>query len=123
MRDLFEKIYNEYLIVLQNLEIGYGFNNCDLTELWELIQTLYFIRFGNPTEKEMLLLADYYGTIGAFLEDIDFDEDQCMKTNTILKKCNNACTEIDVSKDINVSPDRDNYIRDFNKGKSFSFTE
>lgn len=46
-----------------------------------------------------------------------------MKTNTILKKCNNTCTEIDVSKDINVSPDRDNYIRDFNKGKSFSFTE
>ena len=33
MRDIFEKLYNEYLNVLQDLEIGYGFDDCDLTEV------------------------------------------------------------------------------------------
>lgn len=73
MRDIFEKLYSEYLIVLQNLEIGYGFDNCDLTEVWKLIQTLYFMRFGDLSESEMLLLADYYETIGSFIEEIDFE--------------------------------------------------
>lgn len=54
MHDLFEKLYNEYLLVLRDLEIGYGFDNCDLTDVWRLIQTFYFIRFGNSTESDMV---------------------------------------------------------------------
>lgn len=74
MRDIFEKLYNEYLNVLRDLEIGYGFDDCDLTEVWKLIQTLYFIRFGNHTEEEMLWLADRYETSAFFIEDTDFEE-------------------------------------------------
>jgi hypothetical protein len=33
MSNLFEKIYNEYLMVLKDLEIGYGFEHCDLSEI------------------------------------------------------------------------------------------
>ncbi len=75
MHDLFEKLYNEYLLILRDLEIGYGFNNCDLTDVWRLIQTFYFIRFGNSTESDMVWIADYYETAGAFIEDIDFEEE------------------------------------------------
>ena len=74
MGDIFEKLYSEYLIILQDLEIGYGFDDCDLTEVWRLIQTLYFMSFGDATESEMILLADHYETVGAFIEDIDFEE-------------------------------------------------
>ena len=74
MGDIFEKLYSEYLIILQDLEIGYGFDDCDLTEVWRLIQTLYFMRFRDATESEMILLADHYETVGAFIEDIDFEE-------------------------------------------------
>lgn len=73
MGDLFEKLYNEYLIVLHDLEIGYGFNNCNLDEVWKLIQTLYFIKFGDPTENEMIWLADHYEAAGFFIEDINFE--------------------------------------------------
>lgn len=54
MEEIFEKLYNEYLIVLQKLEIGYGIRNCDLSEVWKLIQLLYFIKFGSPNESEYL---------------------------------------------------------------------
>ena len=73
MEEIFEKLYNEYLIVLQKLEIGYGIRNCNLNEVWKLIQLLYFIKFGNPTESEYLWIADKYETVGSFIEDIDFD--------------------------------------------------
>lgn len=46
-----------------------------------------------------------------------------MKTNKILKKINKSCPEINVSTDLDITPNRDNYIREFNKGKSFAFTE
>lgn len=73
MNDIFEKLYNLYLILLGNLEIGYEMDVKDLEEIWELIQTLYFVKFGHPTADEMLYLADKYETVGAFLEDIDFE--------------------------------------------------
>jgi hypothetical protein len=46
-----------------------------------------------------------------------------MKTNKILKKINKSCPEINVSTDLDITPNRDNDIREFNKGKSFAFTE
>ena len=44
-----------------------------------------------------------------------------MKTDKILNKINN--TEIIVNKNLDVVPDRGSYIREFNKGKSFEFSE
>lgn len=73
MIGIFEKLYNEYLIVLNNLEIGYGFDNCDLSEVWKLINVLYFLKFGELTEEDMLWLADRYEIAEAFLEDFDFE--------------------------------------------------
>lgn len=75
MIGIFEKLYNEYLIVLNNLEIGYGFDNCDLSEVWKLINVLYFLKFGELTEEDMLWLADRYEIAEAFLEDFDFEGD------------------------------------------------
>ena len=75
MIGIFEKLYNEYLIVLNNLEIGYGFDNCDLNEVWKLINVLYFLKFGELTEEDMLWLADRYEIAEAFLEDFDFEGD------------------------------------------------
>lgn len=73
MIGIFEKLYNEYLIILNNLEIGYGFDNCDLSEVWKLINVLYFLKFGELTEEDMLWLADRYEIAEAFLEDFDFE--------------------------------------------------
>ena len=73
MIGIFEILYNEYLIVLNNLEIGYGFDNCDLSEVWKLINVLYFLKFGELTEEDMLWLADRYEIAEAFLEDFDFE--------------------------------------------------
>lgn len=46
-----------------------------------------------------------------------------MKTEKILKKINCPYEEINVSKNLDITPARDSYIREFNKGKSFEFSE
>ena len=46
-----------------------------------------------------------------------------MKTDKMLKKINNSCPEINVNKNLDITPKRDDYFREFNRGKSFSFTE
>ena len=76
MEEIFEKLYNEYLIVFNDLSIGYDFKNCDLKEVWNLIQLLYFIKYGNPDSKELLWIADRCETADHFIEDIDFDENE-----------------------------------------------
>lgn len=73
MEEIFEKIYNLYIGLLNNLEIGYDMKESDLTEIWYLINVLYFLKFGHPTNVELLLLADRYETVGAFLDELDIE--------------------------------------------------
>lgn len=44
-----------------------------------------------------------------------------MRTDKIINKIH-TCNTVNVSKGLDVTPKRDNYVREFNKGKSFSFT-
>ncbi len=46
-----------------------------------------------------------------------------MNTDKILNKINCPYEEINVNKNLDVIPDRGSYIREFNKGKSFEFSE
>lgn len=71
MEELIEKIYNLYVGLLKNLEIGYEMNPSDLSEIWYLINLVYFLRFGHPTELELLMIFDHYETVGAFLDELD----------------------------------------------------
>ena len=71
MEELFEKIYNLYIGLLGNLEIGYEMNTSDLSEIWYLINIMYFLKFGHPTELELLTISDRYETVGAFLDELD----------------------------------------------------
>ena len=43
MEELFEKIYNLYTGLLRNWEIGYEMNTSDLSEIWYLINIMYFL--------------------------------------------------------------------------------
>lgn len=63
MNDLFEKAYNLYEILLMNLKIGHSLSNSNFSELWELIQLMDFVKFGNPTEDELLWISDKYEII------------------------------------------------------------
>lgn len=75
MEDLFDKIYNLYISLLNKLEIGYDISRCDLNEMSDLIQLIYFMKYGHPTESELLWITNHYETIGAFLEDVDLGDD------------------------------------------------
>lgn len=44
-----------------------------------------------------------------------------MRTDKVNK--NHTCNTVNVSKGLDVTPKRDNYVREFNKGKSFAFTQ
>lgn len=76
MGEIFDKLYNEYLQILNDLVIGYGFSDCDIKEVWNLIQLLYYIKYGNPDSKELLWIAEHYETASSFIEDLDFDENE-----------------------------------------------
>lgn len=71
MEELFEKVYNLYIKLLSGLEVGYEMNPSDLSEIWYLINIMYFLKFGHPTEIELLLISDRYETVGAFLDELD----------------------------------------------------
>lgn len=73
MNDIFEQIYILYMNLLQRLEIGHEMKVQDLSELWELIQLVYFVKFGHPTNDELLYIADKYENLGAFLDEIDIE--------------------------------------------------
>lgn len=71
MDDIFEKLYNLYELLLEKLYIGYSLQKQDFEDIWELIQLLDFIKFGDATEDEMLWIADKYETIGATIIELD----------------------------------------------------
>lgn len=69
MEELIEKIYNLYINVLENLEIGGELDWSKLSNIMFLIDVIYFLEYGHPTELELLTIYDYYETAGAFLDD------------------------------------------------------
>ena len=75
MEELFEKLYNAYLVLLEDLSIGYPLTKCNFEEVWKLIHTIDFVTHGHPTESEMLWVADKYENAKASLMDVSFDDD------------------------------------------------
>lgn len=75
MEELIEKLYNSYLILLEELSIGYPLTRLNLSEVWELIHLIDFIFHGNPSEVEMLWIADKYENAKASLMDVNFDDE------------------------------------------------
>ena len=73
MEELIEKIYNLYINVLENLEIGGELDGSKLSNIMFLIDVIYFLEYGHPTELELLTIYDYYETAGAFLNDFSTD--------------------------------------------------
>lgn len=74
MEELIEKLYNTYLVLLNDLENGFPLSEKKLCDTWELIHLIDFMTFGNPTESELLWIADKYENAKASLLDVDFDE-------------------------------------------------
>ena len=75
MEELFEKLYNLYLILLDELSIGYPLSKENLSEVWEMIQLIDFVMNGNPSESELLWIADRYENARASLVDVHFDDE------------------------------------------------
>lgn len=75
MEELFEKLYNSYLILLEDLMIGYPLTDKNLHEVWELIHLINFLTWGHPTNSEMLWIADKYEDSKASLIDVSFDDE------------------------------------------------
>lgn len=75
MEELFEKLYNSYLVLLEELSIGYPLSSRNLEEVWELIHLIYFVTSGYPTESELLWIADKYENAKASLLDVNFDDE------------------------------------------------
>lgn len=73
MEELIEKIYNLYINVLENLEIGGELDGSKLSNIMFLIDVIYFLEYGHPTELELLTIYDYYETAGVFLNDFSTD--------------------------------------------------
>lgn len=46
-----------------------------------------------------------------------------MKTEKILKKINDSYEEINVNTNLHITPSKGSYVREFNRGKSFEFSE
>lgn len=61
MNNIFNTLYDLYLDELYNLNIGHMFNYKKLNYMWELIQIIDFLENGDPTDKEINYLLDYYG--------------------------------------------------------------
>lgn len=75
MEELIEKLYNSYLVLLEELSIGYPLNQNNLHEVWELIQLIDFTTNGHPTESELLWIADKYENAKASLFNVNFDDE------------------------------------------------
>ena len=75
MEELIEKLYNAYLVLLEELAIGHPLSKENLHEVWELIHLLDFITYGRPTETELLWIAGKYENAKASLLDVDFDDE------------------------------------------------
>lgn len=63
MEILYKKLYTIYVNELLNLNIGYSFNNSSLCLMNEIINAIYYIKQGNPTNDEIIKLIQYYGEI------------------------------------------------------------
>lgn len=61
MNNIFNILYELYLDELYNLNIGRMFNYKKLNYMWELIQIIDFLENGDPTDREIKYLLDYYG--------------------------------------------------------------
>lgn len=75
MEELIEKLYNSYLVLLEDLAIGYPLSKSNLEEVWELIHLIDFVTHGHPTESEVLWIADKYENAKASLLDVNFDDE------------------------------------------------
>lgn len=73
MEELIDKLYNTYLILLDNLSQGYPFEYKYLADTWELIQLIDFMSNGHPSETELLWIADRYENVKVTLSDVGFN--------------------------------------------------
>ena len=63
MEILYNLLYRIYTEELFNLNIGYSFNRVRLSLMNELINSIYYITQGNPSNDEIIKLIQYYGEI------------------------------------------------------------
>lgn len=60
MKNIIDLLYNSYKEELNNLNLGYNFNAKNIDKMFELIQTIYFLELGEPTDEELLKLLKHY---------------------------------------------------------------
>lgn len=60
MEDILKELYDTYKELLNNLSIGHPLNDNDLRQLWSLIHRLYFVRYENYANPEIVKLLEYY---------------------------------------------------------------
>lgn len=66
MEEIFDKIFNLYTKLNADLTIGYTIDQVTLNKIIDLINIIDFITWGNPTNDELLWIADHFETINYF---------------------------------------------------------
>lgn len=60
MKNIKDILYSSYKEELNNLNLGYEFDTKNINKMLELIQTIFFLESGNPTDVELLKLLKHY---------------------------------------------------------------
>lgn len=63
MEILYKLLYRLYIQELLDANIGYPFNIDRLNLMNELVNAMYYIKHGNPTNDEIIKIIQYYGEI------------------------------------------------------------
>lgn len=61
MDNILETIYNIFITVLQDLEMGHVLKKSDLCEIWDLIHAYELLDSNLITTKEHKQIIEYYG--------------------------------------------------------------
>lgn len=60
MEDILNELYTAYNELLNELSIGYPLDDKKIKYMWNLIHKLYFIRYENYANPEIVKILEYY---------------------------------------------------------------
>lgn len=60
MKKIIDILYSSYKEELNSLNLGYNFDSKNIDKMLDLIQTIYFLELGEPTDEDLLKLLKHY---------------------------------------------------------------
>lgn len=60
MDKIIKVLYNSYKKELNSLNLGNTFDSKNINEMMDIVQLLYFLECGDPTDKELIKTIKHY---------------------------------------------------------------